>query len=126
MDAIEAILKRKSTRLYKNEQMLEEDLNKILKAGMQGPLAMGAYDSLHLTVIQDMNLLNEIGKEVTNMMEKVLGKRVEKNFGAPTMIVVSSKPSKVGGMDYANAACVSQNMLIAATSLGIDNIIWAG
>lgn len=28
-------------------------------------------------------------------------------------------------MDYANAGCIVENMLIAATSMGIDNIVWA-
>lgn len=126
MNTIEAILKRKSTRLYKNIQISEENLNLILKAGMQAPLALGAYDSVHLTIVQDEQFLNEIGDAVTDMMEKVLGKRVNKNFGAPTMIIVSTKTSKLPGMDYANAACILENMLIAATSLGIDNVMCAG
>ena len=42
------------------------------------------------------------------------------------MIVVSSKPAVFSGVEYANAGCVVENMAIAATSLEIDNIVWAG
>ena len=30
------------------------------------------------------------------------------------------------GLEYANTACVLENMAIAATSLGVENIIWGG
>ena len=29
-------------------------------------------------------------------------------------------------LEYANAACVLENMALAATDMGIDNIIWGG
>lgn len=126
MNILEAIAKRYSARAYKPEQISEETLETILKAGMAAPVGSGAYDSLHITVLQDWNLLNEIGNAVTDMAEKQLGKRMDKNFGAPTMIFVSAKPGMMPGIEYANAACVLENMLIAATAMGIDNIIWGG
>ena len=73
-----------------------------------------------------MKILNTIGDAVTEMVSKKFGKRMDKNFGAPTMIVLSSKPAVFSGVEYANAACVLENMAIAATSLGIDNVVWAG
>lgn len=126
MEALEAIAKRTSTRKFKETQISEENLQAILKAGMSAPVASGLYESLHITVIQDMKILNTIGDAVTEMVSKKFGKRMDKNFGAPTMIVVSSKPAVFSGVEYANAACVVENMAIAATSLGIDNIVWAG
>ncbi len=126
MNTLEAIAKRVSVRAYKPEQIPNDILEKILKAGMSAPVGSGAYDSLHITVIQDWDLLNEIGNSVTELVAKMLGKRMDKNFGAPTMVMVSSKPAMVPGMEYANAACVLENMAIAATSLCIDNIIWGG
>lgn len=126
MEALEAIAKRTSTRKFKENQISEENLQAILKAGMSAPVGSGLYESLHITVIQDINLLNTIGNAVTEMVYKAFGKRMDKNFGAPTMIVISSKPAAFSGVEYANAACVIENMAIAATSLGIDNIVWAG
>ena len=118
METLEAIAKRTSTRKFKEIQISEENLQAILKAGMSAPVGSGLYESLHITVIQDMNILNIIGDAVTEM--------IYKKFGAPTMIVVSSKPAVFPGIEYANAACVIENMAIATTSLGIDNVVWAG
>ena len=126
METLEAVAKRTSTRKFKEIQISEENLQAILKAGMSAPVGSGLYESLHITVIQDMNILNIIGDAVTEMIYKKFGKRMDKNFGAHTMIVVSSKPAVFPGIEYANAACVIENMAIAATSLGIDNVVWAG
>ena len=126
MNTLEAIAKRVSVRAYKPDQIPEDALQTILKAGMAAPVGMGAYGDLHLTVIQDMDILNEIGEAVNEMIFKMLGKRINKNFGAPTMVVVSSKPGRAPGGEMANAATVLENMAIAATDLGIDNIIQGG
>ncbi len=126
MNAIESITARKSTRSYKSEQININDLERILQAGMAAPVGSGAYDTLHLTVVQNQDLFSKINVAVTDMIFKVLGKKMDKNFGAPTMIFVSSKLTMMPGLEYANSACVLENMAIAATSLGIDNIIWGG
>ena len=126
MNTLEAIAKRVSVRAYKPEQIPEDALQAILMAGMAAPVGMSAYGDLHLTVIQDMDILNEIGEAVNEMIFKTFGKRINKNFGAPTMVVVSSKPGRAPGGEMANTATVLENMAIAATDLGIDNIIQGG
>ncbi|MFC2662779.1 MAG: nitroreductase family protein [Eubacterium sp.] len=98
----------------------------MLKAGMAAPVGSNAYASLHLTVIQDMDILNEIGEAVNEFVFKMLGKHLNKNFGAPTMIVVSAKPGRMPGIKMANTGTVLENMAIAATDMGIDSIIWGG
>ena len=126
MNTLEVIAKRTSTRAYKPEQISDEALDTILKAGMAAPVGSGQYDSLHLTVIQNRELLNEIGDKVTELVQKMLGKKLNKNFGAPTMIVVSARLGHMPEIEYANAACVLENMALAATYLEINNIIWGG
>ena len=126
MDAIQAILSRKSTRSYQDTPISEEALNTILEAGMSAPVGSGAYDSLNLTVVQDQKLFTVISTAVNDMIFKILGKHMDKSFGAPAMIFVSSKPAMMPGLEYANAACVLENMAIAATGMGIDSIIWGG
>lgn len=37
---------------------------------MSAPVGSGLYESLHITVIQDMNILNIIGDAVTEMIYK--------------------------------------------------------
>ena len=126
MNAIESIAARKSTRSYKSKQINNNDLERILQAGMAAPVGSGAYDTLHITVVQNQDFFSKINAAVTDIIFKMIGKKMDKNFGAPTMIFVSSKPAMMSGLEYANAACVLENMAIAATSLGIDNIIWGG
>lgn len=126
MNTLEAIAKRTSIRAYRPDQIPEEALQAILKAGMAAPVGSGAYNSLHITVVQDAALLNEIAVATNEMIFKMLGRKMDKNFGAPTMIIVSSKPAIMPGIEYANVSTVLENMALAATDQGIDNIIWAG
>ena len=125
MNALEAIERRKSVRAYSEEQIPEDALAAILKAGFAAPVASGQYDSLHITVVQDKDLLKAIANGVSELLSQLTGRWVDRDFGAPVMVLVSSKPALLPGIDYANAACVLENMVIAATSLGIDNILWA-
>ena len=126
MNTLEAIAERKSIRAYKEDQISEEDIQKILKAGMAAPVSSGAYDTVHLTVIQDKKLISDIGEAVNEMVLKMLGRKMDKRFGEPLMIMVSAQPAHMPGIEMANAGCILENMAIAATDLGIDNIIWGG
>ena len=126
MNTLEAIAKRTSIRAYKPDQIPEDALQAILKAGMAAPVGSGAYDSLHITIVQNTELLNEIAAATNEMIFKMLGRKMDKNFRAPTMIIVSSKPAMMPGIEYANVSTVLENMALAATDMGIDNIIWAG
>lgn len=47
MNTLEDIAKRVSVRSYKSEQISEDALADILKAGMSAPVGRGRYDNLH-------------------------------------------------------------------------------
>lgn len=126
MNTLEAIGKRTSVRAYKPEQIPEDKLQTILKAAMRAPVASGAYDTVHLTVVQDQTILKELAAAVNDLIFKLMGEKMDKDFGAPSMIIISTKPGMMPGVDCTNAGCVAENMAIAATDLGIDNIVWGG
>lgn len=126
MNTLEAIAKRKSTRNYKPEQIPEEALQTILKAASAAPVAMAKYDSLHITVVQTPELLTKINIATADMMEKAFGFRKNPDFGAKTLIFVSSTEVHRPGTDHANAGIVMENMILAATALGIDSVILGG
>ena len=42
------------------------------------------------------------------------------------MMIVSAKPGMMSGIEYANATCILDNVLIAATAPSMGNIIWGG
>lgn len=126
MEALEAIAKRTSVRAYTSEPVTEEELDKILAAGMAAPVASNGYKGLHISVIQEAAMLDDVTAAVNALVEKILGRKVDKSFGAPVMIIVSSTQSKVPGIENANAATVLENMAIAATALGLGSIVWGG
>ena len=125
MQTLEAIAKRKSTRSYKPEKISEEALQIILKAGCAAPVAMGNYASLHFTVVVNPVLLDKINAAATQALLK-LGLKKNADYGAKTMILVSSTPVHRPGTDHANAGIVIENMVLAATSIGIDSVVLGG
>ena len=111
MELFEVINKRFSNRKFLERQINNEDLNKILKAGMQAPVGRGRYEDMHITVIQDKNLLDEINKLADRSVF----------YNAPTLVIISAKDDG-HGLDRENSACVAMNMLLAATDLGLGSI----
>ena len=111
MELFEAIEKRFSNRKYLDKQISNENLKKILRAGMQAPVGRGKYDDVHMTVIQNKNLLNEI----SNLTDRSVF------YNAPTLVIISARDDGYG-LDNENSACVAENMLLAATGLGLGSI----
>nr|WP_312579280.1 nitroreductase family protein [Sedimentibacter sp.] len=133
METIKAIATRKSTRAYKPDQLSKDTLNKILVAGCAAPVAAGLYDTMHLTAIQSEKMLNQLTNimvaslpvEAKEMMEKMTG-RVDPLYGAPTVVIISSKEPTAPGADYVNAGCIAENMMLAAADAGVDSVVlWA-
>ena len=127
MNTLEAILKRKSTRAYTNEQISEDALNKIIQAGCASPVAMARYDSLHITIIQNQDVIANICDITSDMLFNKMGVKKSVNFGAKTMILVSTNPESLPyEMACVNVGIVVENMVLAATSMGIDSVILGG
>lgn len=126
MQTLEVITKRKSTRNYGPEQISEDALQTILKAGCAAPVAMARYDSLHITVVQSQQLLNRINAATAEMIFRTQGTRKNTDFGAKTLVFVSSTPIHRAGTEHANVGIVVENMVLAATDLGIDSVILGG
>lgn len=122
METLKAIAKRKSTRAYKSEQIPKAVLDTILAAGCAAPVGKGAYDSLHLTVIQNPDFL----KRISTGLAKIMNIETDPLYNAPTLVMVSaSEKQLLPNIEFANAACIIQNMLLAATDAGLDSVyIW--
>jgi len=126
MNTLEAIAKRTSVRSYKPEQITEEELQAILKAGCAAPVASAQYETLHITVVQDPVLRKKVYDHQAEYVLQKLNIRDITDFGAPTLILVSSAPVKRPGMQFTNSGCVIENMVIAATAMGIASVVLAG
>lgn len=119
METINAIARRCSVRAYNGEQLSAEELNTVLRAGCAAPVGLALYDSMMMTVVQDKTLLDIISKGIQQGMNRP-GDPV---YGAPTLIILSSKAQPAVGIDYANAGCIMENMMLAATELGLGSVI---
>ena len=126
MNTLEAIAKRKSTRAFTSEQISEDALQAILKAGCAAPVAMAQYEALHITVVQNNGLLRKILQNAADVAFQQTGKRKNMDYGEQTMIIVSSAPPLRPGMEFVNAGCIIENMVLAATDLGIESVVLAG
>lgn len=120
---INTILKRKSIRTYTGENISKEELEVILKSCNASPVGMKQYDSLHLTIVSNKDLLNKIEQETSKMFNKP---NMHPLYGAPLLIIISSK--KMPNMEnvmYSNAAIMAHNISLAATELNIGSCyIW--
>ncbi len=124
METLEAIAKRKSTRDFDPNKAVPDDIvDMIVKAGCQAPIGANKRESLHLTVCRNKEILDEINKSTAAAMN------IEERdffYGAPVVIFVSASEKQMApSIEFANTACVIENMLIAATDAGVDNIyLW--
>lgn len=121
MEALEAILKRKSVRSYKKEQISDTALDAIVEAGKSGP----GGGEVYITVIQKAELIQKIN-DLTKaamlsgggfMKERASLPGYEPVYGAPTLILLTA-PDQNG---IANCSCAAENMLVAATALGLGS-----
>lgn len=121
METLEAIKRRVSTRKYLDKQIKDEELQIILDAGKQAPVAYNKYDDLIITVVQNKDVLNEIDR----LCDEYYGVDTRIFFDAPTLIFVSSKKAKYD-QEYENVACIMENMALAATDINIGNVYLKG
>ena len=112
---LQNILTRRSVRKFKKEQIKDDELNLILKAGMYAPSGMNKQ-SWQFTVIQNKEKIELLAKVV----RESLGRDVGYNFYAPpTLIMLSNEKDNTNGL--ADCSCALQNIFLMANSLGIGS-----
>ena len=130
-EVLKTIARRRSVRRFTAEQLRREDVEAVVEAGLCAPSANNAQDC-HFTVVQDLEMiarierwvLEEIGRSGNMALQELVRKDGSSIFRkAPTLIVVSTDTRSRNGV--VDAAAATQNMLIAAESLGIASC-WIG
>ena len=135
MEALDAIMTRRSTRSYKPDPVEEEKIRQILEAGRQAPSG-GNNQTSHFFVIRNRDVLGRL----TSMTEKAFaGMEVTENtyesmkhainaskkggyvfcYNAPVLIVVANRRDY--GNNIADCACAIENMMIAANALNLGS-----
>ena len=135
MDALEAIVSRRSTRNYKPDPIGEEILGKVLEAGRQAPSG-GNNQTSHFFVIRKREVLDRLvgmverafaRMEVTEDMYASMKHSVTAAkkggyvfcYNAPVLIVVANR--KGYGNNIADCACAIENMMVAANALDLGS-----
>lgn len=117
MELWDAILTRRSIRKYKSDQIPDELLEKILRAGMQAPSARNKQP-WHFVVVRDREMLNKISDvhPYAYMLKE-----------APVGIVICGDSNIETTIDYIVQDCsaATQNMLLAAHDFGLG-AVWLG
>ena len=129
-DVFEVIHNRRSVREYEPEQLKDEEIEKIINAGIMAPTAK-AEEPWYFTVIQNKELLKEINETTIELMknsgdeflESIAKSRRNILHNAPTVVVVSGneKASHI----QADCSAAIENMLLAAEGLNIGSC-WIG
>lgn len=125
MDVLQAISNRRSHRSYKAEQLAEETLSAILKAGLEAPSARN-QQPWHFSVVQDNALIQEVHNEAA----KVMGKGGSPRFVDPDFQIFYHAPTVIflfGEKEFpwtqVDCGIAVENMALAAEGLGVGSVI---
>jgi nitroreductase len=117
MDAIEAIMTRRSMRKYTAQQVSDEIVTRLLQAGMAAPSAANEQP-WHFVVIKERSLLNKVPSfhPHSHMLKE-----------AALAILVCEDPSLevVRGRGMLDCSAATENILLAAHALGLG-AVWLG
>lgn len=114
---------RKSVRSYTGT-IPEASLHSVLDAAQLSPVGMGKFESMHLTVIQDKAILDEIDKNASAIFGDASRHML---YGAPCLILISTQlgDPNTANVSYSNAAIMAENMALAAIDMILGScLIW--
>jgi nitroreductase len=117
MDALEALMTRRSVRAYTDEPVSDEQVLKILAAGMQAPSANN-HQPWHFVVVREREHLDGLAAVLP------FGKMLVQ---APLGVVVCADAGleQRSGYWVQDCAAATQNILLACHALGLG-AVWIG
>ncbi len=138
MDIFDLIRARRSIRKYQSRQIPREALEKVLEAGAYAPSA-GGGQRRRIVAIHDRELCEKVGRLNLNGFDRsrLLGGYVSKEqpsniddptlksgfYGAPTVCAIFGPENFLYSIP--DAFCCAENMVLAATELGLASCIVA-
>ena len=116
-EALEVLYNRRAIRKFKSEQIKDEELDAVLKAGTYAPTAMGLQSPLIVAVQNKEDI-----KELNRLSASIMGRDVEPYYGAPTVIIIFyTEIAKNDFLGILDASSVCTNMLNAAYAVGLGS-----
>ena len=114
MDAMEALLERRSCRAFESRQVERGALEQIIEAGRFAPSGM-SRQPVHFVVVQDVAARAQLSR----MNAEIMGGSGDPFYGAPTIVVVLVDGDVPTGIEDGSLAL--GNMMTAAHSLGVGS-----
>ena len=114
MDAIKAMVERRSVRGFKDEQISNEQLDEILKAGMYAPTGRGRQAPI-MVVVQD----KETRELISKMNREIMGAEYDPFYNSPTIIIVLA--DKTIPTYLYDGSLVMGNLMNGAYAMGVDS-----
>lgn len=119
-DVLKAIEARFSTRGYSSEKLTKDQLDSLIRAGLQAPTAANRQE-IHITVVNgDHPILAEIEAE-KNLERGLQNPPHNFYFEAPTVLFLSAE--KAFGWGKLDAGIAVENIALAAEGLGLGSLI---
>jgi nitroreductase len=114
-DFIDIIFSRRSIRKYSDKPVSEEKIRTLLEAAMAAPSASDRKP-WHFVVITEREILNQLAK--AHSYAKML-------YEAPLCISICGDPSISKRFWVQDCSAATENLLLAATALGLG-AVWCG
>lgn len=119
VDVLKAVELRSSTRGYTEEKLTDEELDILIKAGLQAPTAANKQE-IHITVVDTANpILAEIEQEMLAGRDNKPANSFY--YGAPVLLVLSG--DKNFPWSPVDAGIAVENIALAAEGLGLGSVI---
>ncbi len=126
-ETINSILKRRSIRVYKPDQVDDESLELILEAGRYAPSAMN-QQPWHFTVVRERSLLEKLEascktvfleSDIEALRQVASRDDFSVFYRAPTLVIVTGDTNALA--PQYDCTLAMQNMMLAAASLDIGS-----
>ena len=114
MEAMKNLLERRSIRRYKDTQVPDQLLDKVLEAGLYAPTGMNRQNVV-MVAVRDKATRDQM----MNMNAAVMGSQNDPFYGAPCVIVVLGDPEIYPVVE--NGSLVLGNLMNAAHALGLGS-----
>ena len=131
LDTIQAIRTRYSCRAFADKMPSDEAMQAIAEAAVAAPSGMNRQ-RWRVVVVKNKALMADLETEgMKNLAafpdksayERIMSRGGQLYYNAPCMMVVLIAKAAPAGAELFDCGIVSENIALAATSLGIDNLI---
>ena len=120
MEFMETAARRISVRSFNSEPVSDDNLDIILRVGCAAPVGHAGFYRLKIIVVQNPEWIENLRVAVRKVHG---GSEYDFVYGARTLVIVASR-TEPGKPDtsHADGANLINNMLLAATDLGIQSV----